>query len=232
LSDWTTLDDDFVIACQVKLTQSSAAVRGALMEFWLIDQLASRIVPELRSRLKFRVISQRTTLHDVGAAIERWIPTDEVSVEDLASFRRRVSATVEPDPDIGILAVLANRFHSVDPLEKLSAWLGRLIRGSNSERGFDEALLWIWSELQSLEDQDRRNQPLGYFWTDQDRPPDSLSTGPVLVGQRPTIHHLRKGYFANRDQIYGQLVTEVETWLASPVGRSIPKTRMFWIGGL
>src|SRR5205807_2437093 len=71
----------------------------------------------------------------------------------------------------------------------------------------------------------------GYFWTDQDRAPDSLSSGPVLIGQRPTVRHLRDGYFVNRDHIYGRLVTQIEAWFASPVERSIPKIRMFWIGG-
>ncbi len=231
LSDWATLDGDCVIACQVKLTQSSGAVRGALTEFWLIDHIASETVPELHSRLKFRVVSQHATLKDTRAAIARWKPTDEVLEEDLSVFLRKVSAIIEPDPDIEILAMLANRFHSVDPLEKLSVWLGRLIRGSNSERGFDEALLTIWSELQSLEVHERLSQPLGYFWTDRDRAPNSLAQGPVLIGQRPTVRHLRNGYFANRDHIYGRLAAEIEAWFVSPVERTIPKIRMFWIGG-
>jgi hypothetical protein len=231
LSDLTTEDDTGVVACQVKLTQSSGAVRSALEEFWLIDQIALRTVPQLHNRLKFRIISRQTTLRDVTGTIEKWSPAGETDAMLLESFLKKVSATVEPDPEAEFLAILANRFHATDPLEKLTTWLGRLLRGSTSDRGFEEALLNIWSDLQTLHAQDWLRRPPGYLWTDNDLPPKAVTNGPVLVGQRPTIGHLRNGYFANRDEIYDGLGIQIERWLASPTERSIPKVQIFWIGG-
>lgn len=237
LSDWTAEGGDGIVVCQVKLTQDSGAVLRALEEFWLIDQIASTTVPQLHTRLKFLILSRQVvrsksgTLYDASRTIERWNPAGETDEEKLKSFRRKVSATVAPDPEIELLAILANRFHATDPLERFTTWVGRLVRGSTSQGGFDEALLTIWNDLQALHSQDWLRRPPGYLWMDQDRPPELVTTGPVLVGQRPTIEHLRDGYFVDRAQIYDGLVAEVEAWLRSPAERSIPKVRMFWIGG-
>jgi HSP20 family molecular chaperone IbpA len=230
LSDWVVEEDKAIVACQVKLTESSKAVSSALSEFWSINGLASNCAPQWRERLAYRILSRRGGLKSVERAIERWRPRGEFEPQELEQFLLKVSAKIEPEPELELLGLLANRLHAANPIHKLNSWLGHLLRGAGSEGGFEQALLFIWSDLFTLE-AERRQPPPGYLWTDHDRPPDEIISGPVLVGQRPSVEQLREGFFANRSEAYETLVAEAVDWLSSVAPRALPKLRILWIGG-
>ena len=55
--------------------------------------------------------------------------------------------------------------------------------------------------------------------------------GPVLTGQRPTILHLREGYFSPRTNIYNDLENKLTNWIEQRSSNLENKVQIFWIGG-
>ena len=231
VSDWTEFGQNGVIACQVKRTATSSTLRSALGEFWEIYKLTRSLTTHLKDRLEFRFIAKRAQGPFPAQTIDEWTPPEnKLTASELGSFKSRISYQVEPDPEVRILATLANTFSAENPLGNLRAWLGGLFHACESGAALDVALAQIWSDLRSLEESARKRKPVGYVWTARDRPPDQVINGHVLTGRRPEVRDLRNGCFANREAIYRPLADEAEAWLET-AGGEVVTMPFFWIGG-
>jgi hypothetical protein len=230
LSDWTEQTRTAVVACQAKRGRTSQSVKDALKEFWLIERLASERTPELAAFLEYRIISPLIDSEEARRIIAQWSPEGDIASD---AFKGKVTTRVEPDPEIELLALLANTFGAEDPLGTIKRWLGDLFRGAELGIGFNEALTSIWNDLQTLEAKDQVRRPPGYLWTVRDRMPDSPREGNVLNGQRPMVHQLREGFFADRPAIYGRLLNSAEHWISHCTlrGNGAAKLGFFWIEG-
>jgi hypothetical protein len=110
--------------------------------------------------------------------------------------------------------------------------LSALFLAAENGGDFSQALTQIWSDLRGLENSSyQRNSP-GYLWSSEDRPPQTVVTGPVLIGGRVDVGDLRRGYFANRP-IFQKITDEAEDWIEKvrdnrEAGR---KVNLLWIAG-
>lgn len=233
LSDWTEINDSAVIACQVKRMKASHGIHSALAELWSIDSLARLQTPELAPLMRYRLIFPSGNPESAVEAVERWAPDGAADSKELMLFKRRVTVHLEPDPESEVLALLANHLQAENPLGHLKRWLGELFRGADTESGFDEALLHIWNDLQTLVRGKAATEGWGYLWTAGDKPPAELVKGEVLTGQRPGVRHLREGYFADRSILYEAIAEAADEWISQLVDSNEPRSKLpvFWIEG-
>ena len=237
LSDVLTIRaDGTIIVAQVKLRQSSQAVRAALDEFWAIVELARRVVPELVPELTFQIVSRERELANVEAAVNRWCPTAAPAASDavVADFRRRITTLVAADPEAETVALLVNGLGAERPLDLIRSWLGRLLGGAGSTETLRAVANDIWQDLHTLEAAtDHSRLGWAYAWTASDQAPAQVEHGDFLTGQLPSPRDLRTGRFAPRAAVIEPLVARASEWLQSHPAERDTRLRLpvFWIGG-
>ena len=237
LSDVLTIGaDGTIIVAQVKLRQSSQAVRAALDEFWAIVQLARRVVPELVPELTFQIVSRERELANVEATVDRWCPTAPPAASDavVADFRRRIRTLVTSDPEAETVALLVNSLGAERPLDLIRSWLGRLLGSARSPETLRSVANDIWQDLHDLEAAtDHRRIGWAYAWTASDQTPAQVEHGDFLTGQLPSPRDLRTGRFAPRAGVVEPLAVCASEWLQSHPAERDARLRLpvFWIGG-
>jgi len=233
LSDAVSVTPDGgVVITQAKRVLRAAGVADALGELWRIDELAREAAPELAPRLEYRVRTAHAAIPDASAAIAAWKPGEAADAGALASFLARTRAEVLGDPMEELLATLANELNAPDPLGLVRRWLGLLLERT-AEGAAVDAARQIWSDLWGLQAAEAvPPAPAIVHWQNEWAPPAELRPGGYLTGQRPTVLHLREGYFAPRPDVYHALAARAEGWIAAAReqagGVRLP---VFWIGG-
>ena len=222
------LPDGPIFVTQVKLSLSRYSLAGALDEFAQINKAVATVVPDLR----FGICSPVKPSWDTSKAVVHWARSHGFSELEAHSFSRRIDIITESDPFDDCLAILANDLGDRNPVEHINELVGRLLHESQSG---DLATLptAIWGKLIEIE-KAKVTEPTGvYVWTSADRPPSDITNGATLIGQQPMAHHLREGYFADREALYGSMMRVVTDWLQDRSYRSDPCKRLpvFWIGG-
>lgn len=93
-------------------------------------------------------------------------------------------------------------------------------------------MIEIWSDLRALENSTHQKSSPHYLWEPADRPPSSVETGAILIGDQPNVSDLRKGYFADRP-IFQDLSAQAVDWIGKtgPDRTAGRKLNFFWIGG-
>jgi tetratricopeptide (TPR) repeat protein len=228
--------NDIVLVTQVKRTRRSDNLHDALSELWLIYDLALRASPRLVPYLRFRILSSKAELKDFDRALSQWNPEKPRSREaDFEVFRKSVTAQLFSDPEDEILALLANDLRATDPTGYAQRWLGVLLEAASEEgnAGFRIAARSIWNDLQSIENSFLATRPSTYVWTSRDKPPENIIEGDVLTGERPQVHHLRRGYFASRPAVYQPIADRAGQWILDLNDHQDKQLRLpvFWIGG-
>jgi TIR domain len=234
LSNIVGAEGGYLIVTQAKVTLHSGTLQKALKEFWEIDQLAISDVPELAPRLKYRVLASKSILKDVEASLSRWQPEFTVSKSSLDDFRRRVSVWIEADPRHALASHLENSFGVEDPFGIVDKWFGQLLNDP-TRSGFDKTCQSIVMEIQGLKAVTRQREGGFHIWETEDRPPSELRLDPnfdrsIIVGQKPTLTHLREGRFAPLS-LYTFLHDQAEEWLAQSKHRNDGRLSVFWISG-
>ena len=120
--------DDGLVVTQAKRRYSRSSVRSALDELWTIRQVASRSLPDVLPKLRFRLLAATGELDPARRTVAEWEPQDGAVAADVADFRGAVEVALLWDPQTQLLAVLANKLRAVDPLRYVNTWLGALAR--------------------------------------------------------------------------------------------------------
>ena len=225
---------DVIIVSQVKRTTRTDSFQDALTELWLIYDLALRVTPSLVPYLRFRILSRKTELKDHEKTLQQWYPSEQAPEFSVETFRGKVTVHVFSNPEDEILGLLANDFKATDPSGYVQRWLGELLAAaSKSPTGFEEAAKSIWNDLQSLQHSSSASPQSIYIWTNGDSPPERIVEGDVLTGERPSVHHLRQGYFSNRPEVYRPLAERALEWARDVFDKQDKQLRLpvFWIGG-
>jgi tetratricopeptide (TPR) repeat protein len=228
--------DEIILVTQVKLTRRSDSLKDALTELWLIYDLATKITPNLSPYLRFRILSMKAELQNFESVISNWLPDEQdCSIDDIKLFREKVTVELFSDPEDEILALLASKFYATDPVGYLDRWLGKLLAAASKEEfiGFEDAAKSIWTDLESLKNSSPTISPNIYVWTSQDKVPESVIEGELLTGERPQVHHLRRGFFASRSELYSAIFDNVQKWIIDLINNQDKQLRLpiFWIGG-
>jgi hypothetical protein len=224
------------IVTQVKRQLRGHQLSEALDELWDIWSLVCEVVPDQVPDIGFRVVTSRSRIADVDAAVARWNPSTE-NQADLTGelFRQRLEVAIDESPERELLRLLINRFDADDPLATIRGWLGRLTEAAAGPQALMRAAASeIQNDLRTLErGRERQASSRIYCWSSADRQPDDVERGSFLVGQRPMLPHLREGRFAPRAALIDSIVDQVRSWMdphpsASDVAYRLP---VFWIGG-
>nr|VFK24969.1 MAG: hypothetical protein BECKMB1821G_GA0114241_101066 [Candidatus Kentron sp. MB] len=241
LSDLVETEGDAIIVTQLKRSLARGdKVKGALRDLWSVHITAIKATHDLLPKLQYRIQTARGDPEMAKAAIERWKPapsdTDaDIETGELARFLGKVQAEILNDPENELLTLLANHpFRDRYPLARIRSWLGRLIAAADGgPEGYENAATEIWNDLQNLGKPEQQYPSGIYFWNTTDRPPDTVTEGQVLFGQRPRAHQLKEGFFAPREPLYTKLVESVENWALGDEEEPDPtiRLRLFWIGG-
>lgn len=227
---------DMLVITQIKRTQSSSAIGKALDELLSIALVAATETPELSDRLRYRIVSARSQLQDAQNSVANWQPEGYAADNPaVVQFRARVAAELLPDPQRELLTLLANEFRASSPLGAVSGWLGRMLGAARRDDGFEAVAEEIWNDLQQLERSTERDRlPEGiYVWSAADRAPAIVQCGQYLTGERPTVRHLREGFFAPRERAYTELLEDAIAWVeGEPAMDGVEVVLpMFWVAG-
>jgi tetratricopeptide (TPR) repeat protein len=228
--------NDIILVTQVKRTTRPDSFRDALTELWLIYHLATETSPNLVPYLRFRVLSSKSDVKDYERVLNQWYPSDQRSLSSAVGvFRERVTVQLFSDPQDEILGLLANNLRAQDPFGYVQRWLGILLAaaGKKGTTGFENAAHSIWNDLQSIENTSLAPSQSVYVWTSQDKGPSQIAEGDVLTGERPQVHHLRKGYFAFRSEVYQPIAESAQEWALDLSNNQDKQVRLpvFWISG-
>jgi len=195
LGDLTTVENGLVYLVQMKSTLTTATAKAAAREALVVDAFLEASHPELRELFVYETRCGRhdsgdprtltpTQLGLTGGDRKRWL--------DLRG--RMKEPTVRSSPYLGLVA----RLYGVvdDPFGVASAMIGeltlRLGRGEEPTR-VGEAILALLSRARSA----RAIDPPGSVLTVESFEPRPDGSR-ILLGQRPTIDHLTRGYFMPR----------------------------------
>ena len=241
ISDVLCPEDGRFVIIQAKRTLTKPLLASTLEEAYLLTGLCLRHTPELLGRLRFQITCR-----------ERATPQtpDTLSMADVigddgdercwdamrAQFDPESPVVEEPNP-IDRLHVHLWNAGIKDTTALIEQCAGRLLAGfgagdpdTTRSAGRSLASLFFFAERRS------EWEPFGRVLTQEDTSPDPRASEcrSVLTGQRPTLEHLRKGYFRDRPAVFGMLWECFGEWLRgleAPGETEIGKTPVFWIGG-
>lgn len=194
VSDYAAVHDDgTIVTCQVKRTLRSAALTDALNELLDVHRAAVEELPELASRLRYRVACRRIAVADPDRAVAAWA-AGRAELALARAVADAVEVTEQRDPLAEILAILANQFQVERPARMVARWVRRILDEAD-ERLRADLLAELMDE--DLADDDEEQLPFVVL-SAADREPDSVDVAEqgFLVGEQPRLSHLREGYFA------------------------------------
>ncbi|MGG3509345.1 hypothetical protein ABES58_28265 [Paenibacillus lautus] len=229
LSDILDVQKDIIVASQVKYTLRSGSLGEALDEFSLIYNLTKTRFPHLLPVLRFKIISSRSELQDIKKSADGWIQRNNNIVD--SDFSALITICTDTYPEYRLLALLANELQCSEPLIVLHRWIGVIVDASVTGNTLEHAGKNIWNDLHKMW-RDLRPPNGLYIWQSNDIPPTEVLPGGVLTGQRPSIRHLRDGFFQRRN-IYDDLEKIFFKWIDELVTDQdyLDKIPIFWIGG-
>lgn len=238
LSDMERLSDiisisknGIIIATQSKLTLRGSKLEDALDEFKTIHDTVLKICPSVVSKFKYRILCGKNEIKSFSTAIDNWKSKNEIASSNVPSFIENIEVEEESFPENRILVLITNTFKCPNPLSILHTWLGQLLECVKSPDLMNNFGKQVWNELNTLWRSCSNPTDSIYIWQDIDRPPEQVSVGSVLIGQRPQVHHLRKGYFSLRTEVYSDIEKSFLSLVDSIDYNTIEKIQMFWIGG-
>jgi hypothetical protein len=232
ISDIMDLSSEGLIhITQVKLS-ASTQYSPIFDEFWDTFQLAKSITPDIAPRIRFVLNTSVGSLPDIQKSFRSWVRRKgkpELLAIELAPL---IEARIVSQPHDRILGLLANDFHDTKPVDHLFQWLGRLLAAS-SKVDFDREIKFIWEQLVEISNKNDIPKSPIYVWQSEDRPPDQINQGNVLIGEQPKPSHLRQGCFAPRSDVYNDIAESFTQWwqLRSQVTDNSLRLPIFWIGG-
>ncbi len=216
-----------IVATQVKLTLRSGTLSAALEEFLTIHSAAADGCPELLSVLRYKLLCSKAEISNIKSAVRNWADRRRTEVGSSADLIIEVLDIVsETTPENRLLTCLANDLKYFEPLNKVREWLGLLI----DTDALPEVHKIIWNDLHSFWRGRSLKTASLYFWREDDMPPSVVEIGKILTGQRPSVRHLREGYFTQRPQVYGILEEALLDWVDNKIYEN-EKIPLFWIAG-
>ena len=237
LSDMETLSDiititksGIIIATQSKITLRSSSLNDALNEFVTIQETLQNEFPSETINIKYQVLCSKIEIKDINQALSTW-KTKYMATNNGLEFLNSIEIISEASPENRLLGLLANNFKCLEPVTLIHKWLGLIIDCIKSVDTMNFAGRTIWEDLFTLwRNSNNMNNGL-YIWQDTDFPPEEVSNGSVLTGQRPNISHLKNGFFSRRTNAYDDLEENFFTMINSLHYTSNGKVPIFWIGG-
>lgn len=240
LSDILAPQDGKLILIQVKRALTKEKLIDSVREAYIITSLCYQETPQLLARLRFQIACHsRKALHQLGdLSMSEVVPegNPERWNDMLKMFDPVKPISEEPDPLDHLHLYLWN-CGIQNTTELIEACLGHLLRYFGIEDPSTSRN--VGRELANLFFQAKRRapwEPFGQVLTPDDIAPDAKAADykGVLTGQRPTLEHLRKGYFRERQEIFQRLWKEFRQWLHTchMADCFVPdKTPVFWLSG-
>lgn len=189
-----------IVAVQVKLTQSTTAIRKGLGDLLSVHEVALSVAPDNADDIAYRLVFRSGDLDEAHAAVKRWVAEDPKPRRHIG---RNLTLDIKHDPAGEIVSLLANEFLAENPEALRQGWIGDLLEAASvsSSDGRFSALAAtgrrIWGTLAGLRRRSSRRRGI-HLVSPRDRAPTKPGRGTVLTGQQPTITDLTSGRFAER----------------------------------
>ena len=223
------IKDDQVYV-QVKRTLRSDTLRDALREVLVIDEFLRGRDAGLAAQARYRIHCAKNELRraDLGKPLtfpdhaEREAEWN-ARLRELQAEGRLLPPVIEPDPKWRAeVAAISKLDHPFDFLHAAVEALLRLLAGLSPEDARNEVVR-LWSEH-------RRDLTLVRALTPQDFAPAPPSKR-VLVGERPSLAHLRQGAFMPRPRLLAHVSEELRRVTDTPSPTEDNRIPLFWITG-
>jgi hypothetical protein len=235
-SDFVREEASDTVCVQVKRTLNPASMAQAALEFVLIDEFLEEEAPHLQNRVSFEVLSQYSDV--ASPSVSCWSDIElpigaedrdrrQARLETLRSRGRLLAPRVEPDPWWRLVAavfpVLDDPFAFAH--EALDICMGRGIEPGDAERVRDEIVQAFAKRRKALP-----TFP-GEVMTEDKFEPIAVTTRQVLLGEIPTVAHLRDGRSMERLDRLGEAMEALDRYLAEWEWRREPQIYTFWVDG-
>ncbi|MFL0248091.1 hypothetical protein [Candidatus Clostridium stratigraminis] len=231
LSDITAITKDgVIIATQSKITLRTSSLNDALEEFKTIHKTAKEECHLALGELKYRILCSKIEVNNINKAILNWKKKQQ-SLNNEYDFTDCIEVISESSPENRLLSLLSNHLKCQAPFKLVHKWIGLIINGIDSYETMELIGKLIWDDLLTLMQSSIEIKDNIYLWQDIDVPPDDISKGPVLIGQRPSVYHLRNGYFSPRSKLYGIIEDNLLSLIESLSYSTSDKIPIYWIGG-
>ncbi len=228
LSDLASMDGGPIYLLQVKRTLTTATAKDVAQEALAVDAFLEECHPGLRNMFVYEVRCARresgdprtinaTQLNLSGGDVERW--------ERLRARFREPS--VRSNPYLGLLSRLFARVD--DPFGVVAMLTGELLR-MVAEKDDPEQIARRLLEIISSARAAQTRTPPPRLLTVEDLSCDEGGSG-ILLGQRPTIEHLAKGYFMPRGERSEDAAQQVLELLRRDVQAEDQRLPVCWLSG-
>ena len=235
-SDFTRQEGSQTVCVQVKRTLNAASMARAALEFVLIDEFLEEEAPHLQGKITFEVLSQFS-----GVASPSMSPWSDVQLPDntvdrenrqarLGALRakgRLLAPRIEPDPwwrlSAAVYPVLDDPFAFAREALEIC-----LRRGVKPEHAAD-----VRNQIAEAFYKRRLKAPTlpGEVVTPDEIQPLDTPSQEVVLGDVPTVTHLRDGRFMERRDKLAQAIEALDNHLAEREWRHEPQIYTFWIDG-
>jgi hypothetical protein len=229
IADFVVTGDDVWYTYEVKLTLTRNTLLKALTIFRDVHLAASQLSASTAAKLRFRLCCMRSGVADPIDVANKWAEREDERAAAQAVVANLAIST-EKNPLDELYALLANRYRVVRPQQMVDGWTRAIIGETLGRNAISDA---IAADLVPLPDDDEF--PFVVL-TAADKEPTEVTRreGGFLVGEQPTLAHLRAGFFA-RDRHIDALEDEFWDWheslaadAAASFGGLVPT---FWITG-
>jgi hypothetical protein len=234
LSDLSRAGDDCTILVQVKRTLTKARLAEAAAEAAILDEFIEREARSIHDKLRFEVVGKATNR---AGALPDWdgvvLPTElecreqrQLRFERMLAEGRVLPPRLDPDPWWRIISAAWCALD--DPFafacEALEICLRRGIDPTAAER--------VRDEIAETFVRRRRHVHLpGQVITATEVEPEANQSQEVVLGQIPTLGHLKDGRFMDREGHVAAAVAELDRHVSDRDWRRDPYVYAFWIEG-
>ncbi|MBS1695282.1 MAG: hypothetical protein JST91_24010 [Actinobacteria bacterium] len=227
LADFAVEDDGLFYVVESKLSLTRNTLEKALGVLRDVYVAAAALDPDLADDLTFGISCRRALISDPMAAATIWAESERSEAASVVV--RRLTIDTHGDPLGELCSTLSREFAVANPRALVDRWMRHIADDAAGRTGLTTTI------VESLAEAPTENLPFVVL-SAGDREPDctlSDATG-FLVGEQPTLTHLRNGYFAPRDDIdalVGTFVAWHEEVMSDSLAASSGSVPVCWIAG-
>lgn len=221
---------------QVKLTLTKPQLIKAVEEAYLITDLCRRETPGLLPHLRFQIACRQKETELIPANLEMSDVIQEGGDPEswqamMGQFDVIEPVIEEPDP-LGQLHTYLWSIGIENPVALVERCAGRLLKSFDvSDPHLQQRVGYDLNDF-FINEKRRCNLPaVGALLTKEEVELLASDEAEILIGKKPTLEHLRKGFFRERPQIFQLLWERFQQWLSMLDSAESEKIPVFWMGG-
>lgn len=227
LADFAIEEAGLIYTHEAKLSLTRTTLPKALSVLRDVYATAADLDPDIADRLRFRIACARLALPNPHEVARIW--ADSENSEAASIVVQRLVIETERDPLGELYAILSRDFRVSNPAATVDKWVRHIGEQATGRSGLSGVVVDSLAEVGPEE--------LPFVVLDEDdREPSEIksSANGYLVGEQPTLGHLRAGFFApllGIDDVEDEVWSWYEKTIDDPLIAANGSLPLYWVGG-